>query len=71
MLVDAANQLDLLLQRELGQQGVRFGLNGGRVGHGSLGCSCKREPGQQNQTRQAASATKRKSIEQQGSLSFS
>ena len=36
-VVDAAEQLDFLLQGELGEHGVSLGLDGGRVGHGRLG----------------------------------
>ena len=36
-VVDAAEQFDLLLQCEFGEQRVGLGLNGGRVGHRRLG----------------------------------
>ena len=49
LAVDAAEELDFLFERELGDHGVGLSLNGGRVGHGSLG---RRREANQRETHQ-------------------
>ena len=52
--VDAAEQLDLLLERELGDHGVRLGFDGGRVGRRSLGGNGTGEPANERMAKSAA-----------------
>ena len=55
-VVDAAKQLDLLLQRELGDHGVGLGFNGGRIGRRRLGrngeAGCKKNCGNERERRE-------------------